>query len=211
MLECSYVAQPGTHGRPVGGPGGGKVRSLHCVMMSAPLPDHLTILRRTDWASLEQPFPDHIVVADELVRLLDDDPEVRVKALNALSEAANHQNTIYEVTPSVARYLAALLVDQRTEAMGLFRRNKPLVSLRVALVDWLGYMANDASDEAAAGAARFGFGVSPAMAEFRRDQRPHAVSPGRPTRPRSGRGLAAAGRTRHVRLHSPRGRLQPAS
>lgn len=132
-----------------------------------PLPDHVTILRQTDWESLEQPFPDQIVVANELVDLLDDDPAVRVKALGALREAGNHQNTIYQVTPPLAQYVAALLADQRTEAVASYRRNKPPVSLRVALLDWLGFIANDASDEVVAGAARFGFGTSPAMEEFR--------------------------------------------
>lgn len=128
---------------------------------------HEALLRQTDWASLEQPFPDQIVVADALEKLLDGDLAVRARALLDLHEAANHQNTIYGVTTSVASYVAAVLPDPRTETVGHYRWNTPAEPLRAALLDWLGEMADDASDAAVAGARSVGFDMSPEEAEFR--------------------------------------------
>jgi hypothetical protein len=128
---------------------------------------HEALLRQTDWASLEQAFPDQIVVADALEKLLNDDIAVKARALSDLHEAAHHQNTIYGVTTSVAVYVAAVLPDPRTETVGHYRRNRPTEPLRAALLDWLGEMADDASDVAVAGARSVGFDMSPEQAEFR--------------------------------------------
>lgn len=128
---------------------------------------HEALLRQTDWVSLEQPFPDKNAVAEALEKLLDNDPAVGTRALRDLREAANHQNTLYAVTTSVARYVAAVLPDPRTEAIGDYRRGRPPGPLRAALLDWLGDMADDASDAAVAGARSLGFEMSAAQAEFR--------------------------------------------
>jgi len=90
---------------------------------------------------LELPFPNQIDVADALAKLLNKDTVVRSRALRDLHEAANYQNTVYDVTRSVAAYIAAALSDSRTETVADYRRIRPAGPLRAELLDWLSDMS----------------------------------------------------------------------
>ena len=87
------------------------------------------------------PFPNQIDVADALAKLLNKDTVVRSRALRDLHEAANYQNTVYDVTRSVAAYIAAALSDSRTETVADYRRIRPAGPLRAELLDWLSDMS----------------------------------------------------------------------
>ncbi|MEV0406900.1 hypothetical protein [Actinoallomurus sp. NPDC050550] len=135
---------------------------------SGSLPDADVLLRQTDWAALDFAFePEVIDVADALTKLFDENADVRARALRDLKEAANHQNTIYPATPSVALYIAAVLPDDRTEATGRYGEDDRIRPLRAALIDWLRVLAYDVDDSSVAAAQRHGFGVYPAQAELR--------------------------------------------
>src|SRR5262245_46557013 len=84
---------------------------------------------------------------DALRRLLDPDPAVR--EAGAVEALISHQNTIYEATVPVARFVAAILNDPATETgeddaaahAGASRR-----PTRAVLLDWLSSTAYDADD-----------------------------------------------------------------
>jgi hypothetical protein len=110
-----------------------------------------------------------IDIVEALTNLLDERPETSAQALDDLMEAANHQNSIYPVTPAVATYITALLPDPRTEIIGPYSQHGQVTSLRAALLDWLGSLADDTGDESLAAARRhgFGIGISPQETELR--------------------------------------------
>jgi hypothetical protein len=126
------------------------------------------LFQQTDWAKLDYAFgPEDIDVSDALVKLFDERADVRARALGDLTEAANHQNTIYPATPSVALYIAAVLSDDRTELTGRYGRDDRIRSLRAALIGWLRALAHDVSDSTVAAGQRHGAGIYPAQAELR--------------------------------------------
>jgi hypothetical protein len=94
-----------------------------------------------------------------LAQLTNEDPEVSARALHHL-ERVNHQNTIYSVTAPVALYLAGILSDPRTATTINARYptwRTQYRCLRAVLLDWLGDMAADVSDETNRLAAEHGF------------------------------------------------------
>ncbi|WP_439678172.1 hypothetical protein [Embleya sp. MST-111070] len=77
------------------------------------LPEHRVILENTDWASLMAPQGSGGFLPGALMRLLDVDPAVRAAA--AEEALIGHQNTIYEATVPVARFVAAILDHPATD------------------------------------------------------------------------------------------------
>lgn len=113
------------------------------------LPDPPAVLRQTDWLALEHAAGSADDIPSALLQLTDRDPEVRANALVHL-ERIHHQNSIYSATTPVALYIAGILSHTRTlpriaaryPAWRLEQR-----SLRAVLMDWLGDIADDVSDE----------------------------------------------------------------
>ncbi|MFD7733147.1 hypothetical protein ACFV6F_22485 [Kitasatospora phosalacinea] len=81
--------------------------------------DARRLLTRTPWSSLAGAFGPDPRVPRALARLLDPDVPVPAarKALRRL-EPAWHQGTVYEVTPAVTRFLAALLTGRARRGTG---------------------------------------------------------------------------------------------
>jgi HEAT repeat protein len=128
----------------------------------AVLPDPQTLLRLTDWATLGHATGRAEDLPRALTRLTDEDPEVRAQALRYL-ERVNHQNTIYSATTPAALYLAGILTDPWT--VPAINANYPTWRteyrcLRAVLLDWLGDMAGDASDETVRLAAAHGVALA---------------------------------------------------
>nr|ALS91136.1 protein of unknown function (DUF2435) [uncultured bacterium] len=121
-----------------------------------PLPDPSVLLQATAWASYEHALGAAEDTAAALTRLLDDDIAVRADALRHLEQTVHHQNSIYSATVPVALYVAAILVDPRTATAGIYRRDNRCRPLRAVLLDWLGEMADDVSDDAVAVRQRLG-------------------------------------------------------
>ncbi|MFE2869901.1 hypothetical protein [Embleya sp. NPDC059259] len=114
-------------------------------------PEHRVILDDTDWASLMASHGNGGFLPAALARLLDADPAVRAAA----SEEAliGHQNTIYEATVPVARFVAAVLDHPATAAGEDDTATDGGASrppTRAVLLEWLGDTAFDADDETVA-------------------------------------------------------------
>lgn len=122
----------------------------------SPLPSAADLYARTDWASLEHANPFEFDLASTLASLVHDDAETRANALHELKSAVHHQNTIYRSTAPVALYVAALLFDPRTNGVGVCCRIEVPRTLRAALLDWLGELADDIGERSVAAAWRFG-------------------------------------------------------
>lgn len=122
-----------------------------------PLPTAAHLFAHTDWAALEHGLAGQVDLAQALTKLLADDKATRARALSDIQQAAHHQNTIYPATTAVALYIAALLSDPRTEAVGAFGHGEHPRQLRAALLDWLGDMAYDVGEDSSAAARRLGF------------------------------------------------------
>jgi hypothetical protein len=126
------------------------------------LPNPPILLRQTDWAMLDHAYGSAADVPRALARLTDDEPEVRARALRYL-ERVNHQNTIYSATAPVAVYIAGILSDPRTVPAvdaNFSARPDTYRSLRAILLDWLGAMADDVSEEVERIAAKHGFALA---------------------------------------------------
>ncbi|MFF7251320.1 hypothetical protein ACFZBU_46590 [Embleya sp. NPDC008237] len=115
------------------------------------LPEHRVILENTDWVSLMAPQGNGGFLPKALTRLLDVDPAVR--AVAAGEALIGHQNTIYEATVPVARFIAAIL-DHPAVAAG---EDEPAAHggasrppTRAVLLKWLDDTAFDADDETVA-------------------------------------------------------------
>ncbi|GIH21342.1 hypothetical protein [Rugosimonospora africana] len=121
------------------------------------LPDPSVLLQETAWASYEHALGAAEDTAAALTRLLDDDIAARADALRHLEQTVHHQNSIYSATVPVALYVASILVDPRTATAGIYRRDNRHRPLRAVLLDWLGEMADDVSDDAVAVHQRLGF------------------------------------------------------
>ncbi|MFI0965033.1 hypothetical protein ACH4S8_27095 [Streptomyces sp. NPDC021080] len=148
------------------------------------LPSPRALLDGTDWSALGTARGNGSFLPTVLRRLLDADPAVRMRAVGEL-EPVCHQNSFYEATLAVALYVAAVLNDPATEAVGHCRRIDPERDhpVRVALLEWLGSLAHDGDDESLAAGGRHFDGdfldEYPEMRAFR-EHRPvfyRAVSP----------------------------------
>ncbi|MGR6998630.1 hypothetical protein ACU686_11910 [Yinghuangia aomiensis] len=112
------------------------------------LPEHQLLLAGTDWKALGTPYGDGGFLPEALGRILDPDPAVRAAAVRVVIDGVTHQNTIYEATVPVARFVAAVLNHPAT-ATGEddpgtgTPKHRPT---RVVLLDWLGATAFDADD-----------------------------------------------------------------
>lgn len=128
------------------------------------------LLGRTDWAALQHARGSAADLPAGLALFLDGSLTVRTEAIGRWLEVVNHQNSIYQATTPVARYVAALLADPRTaelkvvEVIGGRPAHPPL---RAVLIDWLGSIADDASDTVVANMQRLGFDEYPEMEELR--------------------------------------------
>ncbi|MFI7277970.1 hypothetical protein [Streptomyces sp. NPDC049879] len=151
----------------------------------AGLPHHQQLLHGTDWASLATPSGTGESLPAALARLLDPDPAVRADAARDALGAVTHQNTLYEATVPVARYLAAILNRPDLTAGG-FGPGTAVPSrppTLVGLLTWLGDTAYDADDESVAiGERHCGERFLHEYAEMRafRDLRPVIFSAVRP-------------------------------
>lgn len=106
------------------------------------------LLSGTNWESLKHAYGSGEDIAVSLCSLVDEDPEVRSGALAALDMAVLHQGSLYTVTAPAALFVAAVL-DHR---VGLAEHeghlpwdDGPPRSLRAALLDWLGRVAESAA------------------------------------------------------------------
>ncbi|GAA1966797.1 hypothetical protein [Catenulispora subtropica] len=130
-----------------------------------PTPD--AILMQTKWSDLEHARGCADDLPRELRRFLDNNIMARTYAVAECLEVVSHQNSIYQATTPVALYVAALLADPRTGALEIISRDGKLPLLREVLIDWLGWIAADASDEVLAISRRHGFGEYPAQTILR--------------------------------------------
>ncbi|MEU1528272.1 hypothetical protein [Streptomyces fagopyri] len=131
------------------------------------LPDPQWTLTRTDWAGLHHAYGPATDAPKMLGALLDTDQAVRTKALAYVHGILHHQNTIYEATVPTALYLAAILTDPRTTLpVDKTHRDAP-GCMRAELLDWIGSVADEVTDEVDAASRLHGFpldGYPPAAA-----------------------------------------------
>jgi hypothetical protein len=128
------------------------------------LPDPDVLLEETDWAGLDHPFRGHEefpAVPVMLGGLLTGAGEARARSLHLLTEAINHQNTVYEVTTPVLLWVGASLGDPRIDKVLIpgypaWRGQSPLL-LRAALLDVLRQVVQDADDATVQAAGRHGY------------------------------------------------------
>ncbi|MFJ3867333.1 hypothetical protein [Streptomyces nigra] len=112
-----------------------------------------------------------------LTALLDEDQSIRTRALDYLHGVLHHQNTLYEATAPAALYVAGVLADPRTTSTVVKDRRSFPGCMRAELLRWIGSVANEVTDEAAATCQRFGFPLddyAPAVAVM--GMRPHLFS-----------------------------------
>lgn len=123
----------------------------------------------TDWATLAHALPDQVDLGSALADLLAEEMASRMRALRDVEQSVHHQNTIYPATSHVALYVAALLADPRTEAVGAFDRGERPRQMRAVLLDWLGEMACDVGEDAiTARILRFNVHITAEETELRR-------------------------------------------
>ncbi|WP_326793711.1 hypothetical protein OHA79_49015 (plasmid) [Streptomyces sp. NBC_00841] len=119
--------------------------------------DPAEVLSKTAWSALGHAYGTAEDVPQMLLGLMDTDLRVRSKALSHLHQVVHHQNTLYTATAPAAVYVAAILGDARTlQAVEKGPHGFP-GPMRAELLGWLGSVANEADDEAAAVSRRFGF------------------------------------------------------
>lgn len=129
---------------------------------AARLPEPERLLRETDWVALDHARGTAEDIPAALIALLDPDPAARSRALDHGLEPVRHQNSIYSATPPTALYIAAILSDPRTIAVGSYelmqrhQRERRQLPLRAALLDWLHLLVLDANDECLAATGRYG-------------------------------------------------------
>ncbi|MFF3488433.1 hypothetical protein ACFYXC_34940 [Streptomyces sp. NPDC002701] len=106
------------------------------------------LLVETDWAAHRHAYGSAEDTPASLCSLVDEDPEVRSKALAALGMGVLHQGSLYTVTAPVALFVAAILDHPvgPAEREGAFPWDDgPPRSLRVSLLGWLGQVAESAA------------------------------------------------------------------
>lgn len=116
------------------------------------MPEWQAVLESTEWASLETPAGPATggSLPSALAGLVNPDPAVRAAALDRA--LPSHQNTIYEATVPVARYVAAILSHPATSTNEVHSATgqAPHLPMRAELLKWLGSTAYDADDETVA-------------------------------------------------------------
>lgn len=106
------------------------------------------LLLETDWASHRHAYGSGEDIPVSLCSLVDEDAEVRSGALAALDMGVLHQGSLYTVTAPAALFVAAILDHPLclAEHEGNFPwDDAPPRSLRAALLDWLGRVAESAA------------------------------------------------------------------
>ncbi|MEU2224988.1 hypothetical protein [Streptomyces sp. NPDC018347] len=145
------------------------------------LPHYQALLDSTDWASLATARGTGESLPTALTRILSHDPVARAAATDNALREVTHQNTIYEATVPVARYLAAILNHPAiaTDHFGRDAGIPPHHPTLVRLLEWLRGTAYDADDECVAiGERHFGKGFLDEYGEMRefRNLRPAIFS-----------------------------------
>ncbi|MFE4356865.1 hypothetical protein [Kitasatospora sp. NPDC056800] len=116
------------------------------------LPAPETVIRETDWASLECGFTDPLRVPAGLRNVLHPDPAVRQEAQRNLRGAFDAEACqALPATAPAATYLAALLADPRAaEALDFPDPDASDRSMRAVLLDALGHYFHSADDRTCA-------------------------------------------------------------
>ncbi|KJS58424.1 hypothetical protein VM95_33485 [Streptomyces rubellomurinus] len=117
-------------------------------------PDPAVVLHSTDWAALTHAYGPAATTADDLLGLLEEDPEVQAASLGRLEMSVLHQGSLYSATAPAALFIAGVLPHPRTLAVheSFFPWDDRRRPLRAALLEWLGEFAESAAwdDEALA-------------------------------------------------------------
>lgn len=142
--------------------------------------DPLVLIKQTDWASLEHALGPAADTPTALADLLNVDPDARARAVDHLNDPVHHQNSLYSATAPAALYVAVILGDPRTDTSVPGDEEGQWYPLRQVLLDWLGSITDEVSNDAEATWLRFGFSPeeSPAFMAIRaiRPALFHAVS-----------------------------------
>ncbi|MFG2903060.1 hypothetical protein ACGFZH_39025 [Streptomyces zaomyceticus] len=109
------------------------------------LPHYQVLLDGTDWPPLATACGTGESLPATLARLLDPDPAVREAAAKEALGQVTHQNTIYEATVPVAKFIAAILHHPAITAGDLDQGT--VHPTLVGLLEWLSDTAYDADDE----------------------------------------------------------------
>ncbi|MFJ7278504.1 hypothetical protein [Kitasatospora sp. NPDC098663] len=109
------------------------------------LPDPQALLDDIDWASLATACGTGESLPAALALIIDPDPAVRAAATHDALREVTHQNSIYEATAPVARYVAAILNHPAIAADD--SDTPPRRPTLVRLLKWLSDTAYDADDE----------------------------------------------------------------
>ncbi|MFJ9846032.1 HEAT repeat domain-containing protein [Kitasatospora sp. NPDC101155] len=134
---------------------GGRIRimSSHEISVTASL-DPAAVLRSTDWPALAHAYGPAETTADDLLGLLEENPEVQAASLGRLEMSVLHQGSLYSATAPAALFIAGILPHPRTLAVheSFFPWDDRRRPLRAALLEWLGQFAESAAwdDEALA-------------------------------------------------------------
>ncbi|MFE2325292.1 HEAT repeat domain-containing protein [Streptomyces sp. NPDC059385] len=111
------------------------------------LPDPLSLIEDTDWAGLEHAYGPAEDTPVRLIQLLAEEPEDQAEALGVLDMSVLHQESLYSATAPAALFIAAILHDPRTLAQheSYFPWDDRSRTLRAALLEWLGRVADSAA------------------------------------------------------------------
>ncbi|WP_326572415.1 hypothetical protein OG539_28080 [Actinacidiphila glaucinigra] len=120
-------------------------------MRSLPKPE--SILRDTDWASLEHLWGPAGDVPASLAALRGTDPVVHARVMDKDFDCLRHSNGVSPATVPAALFIAAILPDPSTEVEGTYYSWDDPVGgerrslLRVELLEWLASLVYDTDDE----------------------------------------------------------------
>ncbi|MGW4411780.1 hypothetical protein ACWEJ6_47710 [Nonomuraea sp. NPDC004702] len=118
--------------------------------------DPLALIRQIDWASLEHAGGTAEDTPAALADLLLGAPEAQTEAVRHLNGRVHHQNTLYSATGPAALCVAAFLSDPRTDTLVLSREDGQWYPLRQELLDWLGSISDEVSNDVEAVLVRLG-------------------------------------------------------
>lgn len=110
-------------------------------------PNPPALIEHTDWAALSHAYGSAEDTPAYLVNLLDDDPDTQAEALGMLEMSVLHQGTLYTATAPAALVVAGILDRPETLAAhsAYFPWDDRIRTLRAALVEWLGQVAEAAA------------------------------------------------------------------
>ncbi|MFD7734133.1 HEAT repeat domain-containing protein [Kitasatospora phosalacinea] len=110
-------------------------------------PDPAVVLHNTDWAALTHAYGPAETTADDLLGLLEEDPEVQAESLGRLEMSVLHQGSLCSATAPAALFIAGILSHPRTLAVheSFFPWDDRVRPLRAALLEWLGQFAESAA------------------------------------------------------------------